>query len=507
MVLKLSFDSNTSSGEIFDIDDEDFLYASVGNMKDLKSVIKTAEKTCDEIVLDVGFDTNEFRDLLEYVKGKVIIYAPYYSIDNILKYIKDNNLYDYRFISDGNVYKPVTYEKLVKENNYINSIANYVNKFKLSPYEKTLFAADLIRELRYRHSNNEKPGDIESQSLSRDLYSLLEDDSIVCEGYANIYSAVLTKLGIENTILFYMPSKDADAPGHAANLIILKDGKYNIDGIYTYDLTWVSSNHKDYLRNYNYLGLPIEYDSLAKKEKYALTNEKNLIKSDIQKLKDRIDTLQRFIELDAPDIRIKVSENMVEEAFKLCYGKYLKGKEKNKYKEYYNKYDEPLKGIKEYYSLIKDKCISEIPDSIFYEALYNVRRVENSIDKDKYIFDKGELAVIADKRHAFMSALRTKSGLKHALDIQKTEMQRLLDVIFNTCDDDEIEEVLCRLRKGVKLYIDADTQLCKSVEDSAGKSMYDELDLDGERMGLISVLRKVAKQDTSNPALNRKMHK
>ena len=507
MILKLSFDSDFSSDEIMNIDNCDFLYATVGNMRDLKSVIKSSIKKVDKIIIDIAFDVDRYRNMLEYMKDSAVLFAPFYNIDEMLNYIKKNNLFEYKFLFNANSYKPVKYQEIVKENNYINSIVEYINRFDLSQYEQTLFAADLIRELKYKHSNSEIDNNIESQALSRDLYRLLEDDSIVCEGYANIYSAVLTKLGINNSVLFYTPTNAETASGHASNLVVLDDKKYKLNGIYTYDLTWVSSKHKNYLRNYNYLGLPIEYDSLAKREKYDLSNEANLIKSPIQLLEERIERAENLSELMAPTKIIEKSLELVEDSFHECYKKYIKNKEEYKYKEYYNKYNNPLKGIKEYFNIIKDKCISEISDKTFYEALYNVRRIENSIDKNKYLFDQREIDIIADKRHAFMTALRTKSGLKHALDIKKTKIQLLLDSIYNCCDEDEIEEVLNKLRANVKLYKDADEQLCRNKVYSDNTPKYDEIDLDAARMRLISVLRKVSVEDTTNPVLKRKKYK
>ena len=167
-----------------------------------------------------------------------------------------------------------------------------------------------------------------------------------------------------------------------------------------------------------------------------------------------------------------------------------------------------IKGIKEYYEHIKDRCVSEIPDKTFFKALYNVRRVENSIDKDKYQFSVVEIETIADNRHTFMSSLRTKSDLKSTLGItQKTKIQMLFDAIYNSCDSDEIEEVLGDIRSGVKLYTDPDTQLCTEVLYVDGEPMYDEISLDIERMNLLSVLRKVSAEDETNPVVKRKEYK
>ena len=154
---------------------------------------------------------------------------------------------------------------------------------KMSPFEKYVYAYDIVKHFKkyalpkkdnknLENLSNSKYEDITSSS--RDLYQILFNDYIVCVGFSNFLSDLLTKLNIDNIGVpievditakkamkqlniskeewqkkkpeekhkliteqqVYIP-KDSFI-GHKRLLINIKDEKYDIDGIYVSDPTW-----------------------------------------------------------------------------------------------------------------------------------------------------------------------------------------------------------------------------------------------------------------------------
>lgn len=160
----------------------------------------------------------------------------------------------------------------------------------LSPFEKYIYAYDIVKRFKKyatpkkdnKNADNlsdSKYNDIISSS--RDLYQILDNDYIVCVGFSNLLSDLLTKLGIDNIGLsvevdltakkamkqlnipkdewkkknpeekhklitnqqLYIPKNDF--VGHKRLLVNIKDDKYGIDGIYVSDPTWDNDIEKN----------------------------------------------------------------------------------------------------------------------------------------------------------------------------------------------------------------------------------------------------------------------
>ncbi len=135
-----------------------------------------------------------------------------------------------------------------------------------SPFEKYLYAYNVVK-----HFKEYKENDEDKQS-ARNIYSILDNDYMVCVGYANLLGDLLDKLGIESssygvtveTGLDGIPNEDKPLPdfvydekngqlkelgpdpgGHARRMIHLIDPKYDIDGYYFADPTWDNDMEHD----------------------------------------------------------------------------------------------------------------------------------------------------------------------------------------------------------------------------------------------------------------------
>ena len=130
----------------------------------------------------------------------------------------------------------------------------------LSPFEKYIVAYNIAKSFKKYKENEEE---------ARNLYSILENEYIVCVGFSNLFGDLLDKLGLKsvNMSLSVDTSYDlADSnleavegtlketieAGHARQIVKITDEKYGIDGVYFADPTWDNDLNNDF---YNHLAL------------------------------------------------------------------------------------------------------------------------------------------------------------------------------------------------------------------------------------------------------------
>ena len=185
-----------------------------------------------------------------------------------------NNLYGY-----NNVYVTLDGEdnlihlsKLKRIVNKIDALVSKVNGVT-SPFEKAMYAYDLVRDRTYKKSTSK------DLSVSRSLSHVLFEDEIVCLGFANIYNCVLQKLGIKSEVC-YLESATYSKPGHVRNIMYIKDNKYGIEGVYFSDPTFDSKRNDNYfLYSYKYFCKPYDF---FKEEDYI--NEYEWLFDDFEEL-------------------------------------------------------------------------------------------------------------------------------------------------------------------------------------------------------------------------------
>lgn len=305
---------------------------------------------------------NNFTDALNISKrfnAKVIISAQKISLISYKKLIEDFGVEN---INEFNVYidyqknnSPILISTVYKISCIINAVVEEINSYDLSPLEKIMFVYDRVKYRLYED-------DLDDINSSRDLDKVLNGDKIVCAGYSNLFTAVLTSLGINSIPVIDLNIK------HQRSLAYIKDAKYNIDGVYAFDPTWDKRKSKDdinYIDRYDYFLMP-----LVRSMNSCYCEISELLELDKE-------TILKIIDGKDMDSALKVLDRL-NILFTLVDAKYIPDDKYYVVEEIAKQYD---RAIGKYYS-------SEISFEDFINLLYRVRVVEstsgmiNNINKD-----------------------------------------------------------------------------------------------------------------------------
>lgn len=305
---------------------------------------------------------NNFTDALNISKrfnAKVIISAQKISLISYKKLIEDFGVEN---INEFNVYidyqknnSPILISIVYKISCIINAVVEEINSYDLSPLEKIMFVYDRVKYRLYED-------DLDDINSSRDLDKVLNGDKIVCAGYSNLFTAVLTSLGINSIPVIDLNIK------HQRSLAYIKDVKYNIDGVYAFDPTWDKRKSKDdinYIDRYDYFLMP-----LVRSMNSCYCEISELLELDKE-------TILKIIDGKDMDSALKVLDRL-NILFTLVDAKYIPDDKYYVVEEIAKQYDQV---IDKYYS-------SEISFEDFINLLYSVRVVEstsgmiNNINKD-----------------------------------------------------------------------------------------------------------------------------
>lgn len=305
---------------------------------------------------------NNFTDALNISKrfnAKVIISAQKISLISYKKLIEDFGVEN---INEFNVYidyqknnSPILISIVYKISCIINAVVEEINSYDLSPLEKIMFVYDRVKYRLYED-------DLDDINSSRDLDKVLNGDKIVCAGYSNLFTAVLTSLGINSIPVIDLNIK------HQRSLAYIKDAKYNIDGVYAFDPTWDKRKNKDdinYIDRYDYFLMP-----LVRSMNSCYCEISELLELDKE-------TILKIIDGKDMDSALKVLDRL-NILFTLVDAKYIPNDKYYVVEEIAKQYDQV---IDKYYS-------SEISFEDFINLLYSVRVVEstsgmiNNINKD-----------------------------------------------------------------------------------------------------------------------------
>ena len=144
----------------------------------------------------------------------------------------------------------------------------------LSPYEKFLYAYSITKHFKKYKEVDENDDKINS----RNLYKILDNEYIVCAGYATLLQDLLNKLGIKtidygvivdvgfdkvNVLQEKVDEAKSSKAGHARIIINLVDSKYGINGIYQSDPTWDNILDED-----SYIYSLMTFDEASKTKRY-----------------------------------------------------------------------------------------------------------------------------------------------------------------------------------------------------------------------------------------------
>lgn len=153
---------------------------------------------------------------------------------------------------DGNFYSvDQSLEAYLKCREYVD----YINSKEASPFEKYLMIYRFVTSRVYTIEKDGKFG------TSRDLISVLNNEEIVCVGYAKLLDYICNRVGIKSELQLldvYDKSTGKQEGRHINNLIYIKDDKYGLDGYYLADSCWDSvAKNKEPYKNYLYSVVPL----------------------------------------------------------------------------------------------------------------------------------------------------------------------------------------------------------------------------------------------------------
>jgi len=239
------------------------------------TLIKDNYKKCNDII---NSDKLE-KKAEKYVFVPVPVFTYYDSLTSELEYVR--------------------LDRIKEVEQFIFLFKKELNNSGLSNFEKVLATYNtVIKLLRYKIDNSCMG------ASCRNIYYIFQSNAIVCMGYINILSRLLTEIGITNQKVI------TNDKLHARIMININDDKYQIHGNYLSDPTEDSSRYfefKDRMKNYwcdevinTILPLMTMIDNFCLTEKEATSDFSKLYEKDkglgfIEKTEEKI---ERFLSLD-----------------------------------------------------------------------------------------------------------------------------------------------------------------------------------------------------------------
>ena len=301
-------------------------------------------KNDSRIVIET--DKDNLMDYLEYIKdykGNYTVYSRSITLYDYYELFKDIDLDKYsNIIIDYQDYtSPVNVKMLFDIAKINKEVIDVTINENLSPLEQIIYVYDRLKRREYKKNDKD-------YSSSRDIDKILKGDNIVCIGYANLFSALLSSFGISNKVVANKEGR------HARNIVHLIDSKYNIDSIFFFDVTGDAKKSYDnnYLYKYNYFAITLEDASIQMEEPLY-----NLLKKDYEEISN---------------ILLKGNVNdtiLIEDAFEL-----YKHSSFEVFLDYVHKKNN-IDGRKMYESLLS-YYQKGLPVKDFALALYKVREIE-----------------------------------------------------------------------------------------------------------------------------------
>jgi len=279
----------------------------------------------------------------------------------------------------------ISLSEYVETINMIELSTEVIKRHKLSPLEQTMLVYDILKERQYKRGTNGKYGQ------SRDLSQVLKGSEIVCAGYANIFGATLTELGIHAEVKEYNGIKT----GHATAVAHISDPKYDFAGIMEFDPTWDArkENNPDWINKYDHFCINNNFATTKKMKNELLDQTYNSVEQGYK-------NYQKGLKFHATSF----TRDNVEKLFSRIIKRYkmLKlDKKAEEIKAYIDNLDKYVPSIEEV-EVMFEECESylnvDLTEEQFTEILYTTRRIEHAIDPIKYPLDLETIEAIVHKR-------------------------------------------------------------------------------------------------------------
>lgn len=217
--------------------------------------------------------------------SKTNIYKQNYKNVNL---IITNDLHDYSF----DTYK--------KEEEKLNNLVKDIKESSMSQFEKYIAVYNIVKNFKpYKENTSNK-------AESRHLRYILDNEYMVCVGYAKLLQTLLNKVGIESYNYsvsvdisydkgFTVEEKTVEHGDHARLIVNLQDDKYGINGYYISDPTWDNNLDKDYLAHST-----ITFEEEENSKRMFWNNDESYIMGakNFKEFNDRINSLMKRIHND-----------------------------------------------------------------------------------------------------------------------------------------------------------------------------------------------------------------
>ena len=320
----------------------------------------------------------------------------------LLKHLKNINLIIDNSYDDYYSYYDYSVDEFLEEEKRLNEMVKQIKESDLSPYEKYLAVYNKVKQFKKYKDNDE------DKTQARTIKYILDNEYMVCVGYASLLRILLDKVDIPSFHLYPKVDKSYDSgftieciptklSGHQRNIVKIDDDKYNIHGIYIADPTW--DNHLD-LDLYNHALMTFDrMKESVKLEKYI---DEDLLMDfhNFEEFSTKINfyikhTMRRSSKKSYSEKLIQTYEKLYHRIMgiiiNLDYPQYI---------ELYNKYDAQIKEtikrfrtnpnstlkdidsifsnyLTEYYHYIIKLSNQTVDANVTYEAVANIKKVIN----------------------------------------------------------------------------------------------------------------------------------
>ena len=264
----------------------------------------------------------------------------------------------------------------------LKSMADQIYQYSLSPFERIMLAYDFLRDRKYQDVKD--VSDPEQYYLSRDFVQVLKNEEYaVCLGYASLAQVLFEFLNVDSVLVF-LRHRSKQKIGHVRNLVLVDDPIYRFHFVSFLDVTFgrrkEDFSYLNSLRGQNFFSknIPEEVSAYScftfadyHKEEKRLEGVKDLIGDETSHaIRNSIHLIYTL--LDERD-QIPYLNDSSFASFQL----------RNQPKTY----------LKLYYETIR-RLNDHIPREDFIRCLYRVRRVEHSINPEKYPLSLNTLQTI-----------------------------------------------------------------------------------------------------------------
>lgn len=237
------------------------------------------------------------------------------------------------------------YEKTMKD---IDSIVKHIKSYDYTPFEQLLHAYDIVRNINTRN--------------------FLSKKQLASTAFSNIFNEVVKRLGFTKANLYKL-----DGVPYVVSCIYVQDEKYNLDGIYYFDVAADVKRSKDDTKSlHRYLGFAKTKEQIDHYYKH-LCQYKNFVVNP----RYLSETVAQENKYDSKRLRALEAMNFFSEVVHDEKKEYFVGK--SKVSE-----EETLEDAIEFQELLR----KPIEADTFLEAFETVRKKEFSEQKQEYAFDK-----------------------------------------------------------------------------------------------------------------------